>query len=65
MNKANFAKMMEESGKRGDRNEQSREKGQSNYPDYKPSSEFKIALTAMCSEDDYRLLENQFFSGKD
>ena len=62
MNKADFAKMMEESGKRGDRNEQSREKGQSNGPDYKPSSEFKIALAAMCSEDDYRLLENQFFS---
>ena len=33
-----------------------------NKTNYKPSSEFKIALAAMCSEDDYELLEKKFFS---
>ena len=54
--------MMEASEKKGNRNEPQREKNQQNGSDYKPPNEFKIALAAMCSEDDYRLLENQFFS---
>ena len=62
LNKAEFTRKMEESQKKGWKFEPSQEGKTGKSTDYKPTSEFKIALAAMCSEDDYELLEKQFFS---
>ena len=63
LNKADFARKMQDSQEKGDKNEQSREKKGEKDQIRNPSSEFKIALAAMCSEEDYKTLEGQFFSG--
>ena len=62
LNKADFARKMEETQNKGGKTEMTREGNTEINSNYKPSSEFKIVLAAMCSEDDYELLENNFFS---
>ena len=62
MNKAEFARKMGESQKKGEKSELSREGKIEKGTGYQPPSEFKIALAAMCSEEDYELLDKQFFS---
>ena len=61
LNKSEFAKKMQESQKEGGRSESSNEKNKENGPGYNTSNDFKIALAAMCSEEDYQILEKQFF----
>lgn len=62
LNKADFAKRMQDSQNKGGKtNATQREKAEGGS-NYKPSSEFKIALSAMCSEEDFKHLEEQFFS---
>ena len=63
LNKADFAKKLNDSQKGEDKTAPTQKARLEDDPGYKPSNEFKIALAAMCSEDDYKLLENQFFSG--
>ena len=54
LNRAEFANRMQESQKKEEKTE--------NRSNYKPSSEFKIALAAMCSQEDFEHLEEKFFS---
>jgi hypothetical protein len=61
LNKAEFAKKMKESQKEGGRFESTNGKNKENGPGYNTSNDFKIALAAMCSEEDYQILEKQFF----
>ena len=63
MNKAEFAKKMQESQQKEAKNQSGSERKSESVSDGKPSNEFKIALAAMCSEEDYQFLEKQFFSG--
>ena len=62
LNKAEFAKKISDAQKEGTNNEKFGERKSQNNTSGKTSNEFKIALAAMCSEEDYKLLENQFFS---
>ena len=63
MNEAELSKKMQELENKGGKDEQSREENLTNDSNYKPPNEFKIALAAMCAEEDYKILEDQFFSG--
>ena len=51
---------MQESQKGENKNEFKKEGKPEGTHNTNPSSEFKIALAAMCSEDDYELLQKQF-----
>ena len=62
LNKAEFAKKMQESQTKGGKAEYTGEGKSEGGKLSKPSNEFKIALAAMCSEEDYKTLEQQFFS---
>ena len=62
LNRADFAKKMQESQNKGGKFENNSVKENENGKNNNHSSEFKIALAAMCSEEDYQLLEKQFFS---
>ena len=61
LNRADFAKKMEDSQKEGGRPESSKENNKEKGSGYNPSNDFKIALAAMCSEEDYETLERHFF----
>ena len=54
LNKAGFAKRVQDS--------QDKEGKTENNSSYKLSSEFKIDLAAMCSEEDFEHLDKHFFS---
>ena len=58
LNKADYAKMMNEKRQNG----QSKDSGDVKKPKY--SEDFKIALAAMTSTDDYKTLTSQFFQEK-
>ena len=64
LNKADFAKKMQEkrNGTSGS-DSSSKSNGDGKDGDAKISGDFKIALQAMTSSADYKLLEQQFFSG--
>ena len=63
LNKAEYASKMQEARSSEDKKDKRKSQITENKPMNKVSNDFKIALAAMCSNEDYALLEKQFLSG--
>ena len=63
LNKAEYASKMQEARSSEDKKDNGKSQITENKPMNKVSNDFKIALAAMCSNEDYALLEKQFLSG--